>query len=1181
MQYPSYLACPLPVDDDVTKVADCGTLTSSAYAGTAYSSARIYYGYFDSSKYYQYSSSKFTANNTCTNTDRIGSGSSCISGNLLNWVTSSRGDIARKVLVGGRFNTAQSRYESEGSKYVYTDENLHCTFTITANVPTNRELTITNQTGFTTCPLNLSSKSNIMLDEPDIVNIQNLPGIIQEFWGRASFEFMIYASTKREGLMLSGKDATLSSLLNAMNNESPYGGTPAGEGLWEAYDYFKQVTSDSSAHPINYQDNNFATKMTDGGIDPWYDGTGLGGTPVWCRKGFVLMLSDGAWTGSVDPVLPARIMRVSDLRSDLESRQNVTTYPVYAFGDLDPAVSARGRQAMISTAIFGGFDFNNSSDFPYPFTSYPSTTDSRDVVYPLSECDPSGTMDSRCKQWDKDNDGLPDNFFEANSGEELIVALRRALNDMIRRATSGTAASVLASSEGSGANLFQAVFYPKRMFGNDEIDWIGEIHGLWYYIDPYLQNSTIREDTLKDRALNLNNDYVIQFEFDPLENKTKTTRYTDSNGDGAADSFVDTIYMEEMNTIWSAGIELFKRTGERTVYTSINGTNLLSGGFSSANSSTLAPYMDVDSATASKIISYIKGTDQAGYRSRTVTIGGTTAPWRLGDVVNSTPRIQSSIPINTYHLLPPNGYSDYTYSSYINTAGYKGRGIVYAGSNDGMLHAFKLGTLEQRWTGQGTLDKARLTGTELGSEVWSFIPRNALPYLKHLADSSYCHLYYVDLSPNLVDASIGGPADENKKADSWRTVLIGGMGLGGACRKTGDSCTNCVKTPILDPSDSSIGLGYSSYFALDVTDPNNPLLLWEFSSPQLGFSTSGPAIVRIGNPMKNGTWYAVFASGPTGPIDKIYHQFLGRSDQNLRLFVVDLRTGNLVRTIDTGLTNAFGGSLYNATIDTERGYAQSPGHYQDDVFYLGYVNGTNWTNGGVLRINTKEDADPAAWATSQVIQNIGPVTSSVVKLQDRKNGKLWLYFGTGRFYYKLYDTVDDAATQRALYGVKEPCYNVSTNNIDNTCTSSVSNLKNQTTTPTSTITATEGGWYVNLDTVSSYLQAERVITDPLAAFSGVVFFTTFAPSNDVCSLGGNTYIWALDYQSGYQPFALAGKALLQVSTGEIKQLDLSTVFSEKGGRRTVAISGVPPKGQGLSVLIGPRPLQKILHIQEK
>jgi type IV pilus assembly protein PilY1 len=66
---------------------------------------------------------------------------------------------------------------------------------------------------------------------------------------------------------------------------------------------------------------------------------------------------------------------------------------------------------------------------------------------------------------------------------------------MIRRATSGTAASVLASSEGSGANLFQAVFYPKRMFGNDEIDWIGEIHGLWYYIDPYLQNSTIREDT--------------------------------------------------------------------------------------------------------------------------------------------------------------------------------------------------------------------------------------------------------------------------------------------------------------------------------------------------------------------------------------------------------------------------------------------------------------------------------------------------------------------------------------------------------------------------------------------------------------------------------------------------------------------------------------------------------------
>jgi len=73
----------------------------------------------------------------------------------------------------------------------------------------------------------------------------------------------------------------------------------------------------------------------------------------------------------------------------------------------------------------------------------------------------------------------------------------------------------------------------------------------------------------------------------------------------------------------------------------------------------------------------------------------------------------------------------------------------------------------------------------------------------------------------------------------------------------------------------------------------------------------------------------------------------------------------------------------------------------------------------------------------------------------------------------------------------------------------------------------------------------------------------------------------VDYKSGANPSSLLGKALVQVSTGEISEVSLASAFSQKGGRRNVGITGVPPKGQGLSVLIGPRPLQKVLHIQEK
>jgi len=563
--------------------------------------------------------------------------------------------------------------------------------------------------------------------------------------------------------------------------------------------------------------------------------------------------------------------------------------------------------------------------------------------------------------------------------------------------------------------------------------------------------------------------------------------------------------------------------------------------------------------------------------------------------------------LNTYNSEPPSGYRDETYQTFINSRNYKTRGMVYVGANDGMLHAFKLGLPEVINDPQNHYKVAKLcndsngdgkctgeTSANLGIEEWSYVPKNALPYLKYLADPNYCHLYYVDAMPYIFDASINTPTgcngnywdcDRKTVVDgsnnlsmtdtSWRTIVIGSMGLGGACRNLGSSCTNCVKTP-LD------GVGYSSYFAIDVTDPENPELLWEFSDPAAGFSTTGPVIIRTGNKSKNGRWFAVFASGPTGPIDTSAYQFLGRSDQNLKLFILDLKTGALLRTIDTGIQDAFGGSLINTTIDTDVWNPEWTGNYQDDVFYVGYVKraGSTWTDGGVLRISTKESTDPSTWVHSTLIDGIGPVTTSIAHLQDRKNHKLWLYFGTGRFFYKIGTNIDDADTQQAIYGVKEPCY-LSQDRFDSNCTSSVSSLTNTTTIqpdgePTN-------GWYINLDASGASYKAERVITNPLAAFTGAVFFTTFSPSANICSFSGNTYVWAINYNTGWaaSSTALKGKALVQTSTGSIEELTLSSVFTQKDGRRTSAFQGVPPKAQGLSIVINPKPIKRILHIQER
>ena len=157
-------------------------------------------------------------------------------------------------------------------------------------------------------------------------------------------------------------------------------------------------------------------------------------------------------------------------------------------------------------------------------------------------------------------------------------------------------------------------------------------------------------------------------------------------------------------------------------------------------------------------------------------------------------------------------------------------------------------------------------------------------------------------------------------------------------------------------------------------------------------------------------------------------------------------------------------------------------------------------------------------------------------------------------------------------------------------------LTDVTDTPYADTSAITNGWKIKLDLPGNYsyyegnpsalvtrnYRAERVITDPLSTSSGMVFFTTYKPYNDVCAFGGKSFIWALKYNTGGNPGALLkGIALLQVSTGSIEQVDLSTAFTEKDGRRTSALEGVPPTSQGLALLSTPAPTRRVLHIKER
>ena len=1143
---------------------------------------------------------------------------------------------------------------------------------------------------------------NVIVDQGST----NATGLIHGLSNEARFGLTYYNTEEGGRVNQNIGFKPFDNLITSINNMVPSTWTPLAETLREVVSYFRQDTPRYNAAnytlPVNTA--NF-TDPTTIYRDPYaYNFKALDANSsnmyVPCAKSFVLFLTDGEstrdqnipGTGNIAPCTSTNLRgcsgvdnpnprfagtpigqtyssngtdymidvaywaRTNDMRPggganvpttwnrSLPGTQNVYLYPVFLFGT--------GSSLLKDAAIYGGFVDVNNNNKP-------------DCTTIPGECYRDSNQDGIIEANGND---LPSTYYEGDDGYALEQNLRAAFTDILKRAASSTAVSVLSSSEGSGANLVQSLFYPNRTFNNNiDITWTSDLMNYWYYFDPFFKNAQIREDSVREHTdytlLDLKNDYITNFYFDGNFQKTMAAHCQDTDGDGDCDTAIDIVPIEDAKPIWRAGVNLWwTEPAERKILTTTDGISLIPFTTDPTSLSSLEPHLGQNAAAAEATINFVRGVDQGNLCSSsripcTTTadcgaLGGTcessrnrtvemnvcsvsrkpcnvtadcgasdgicqpeTHTWKLGDIISSTPRIMGATPLNTYHRSTPYGYNDKTYFDYITGTGYSERQQVFVGANDGMLHAFKLGKILQKWSGKEYWQPAKSEGTTgvggSGTESWAFIPKNALPYLRYLSEPNYCHVYMVDGPIFLADASIEKvnctqtnywecAKQTNATASSWRSVVIGSMGIGGATCDTTNSTTNTVPPPL-----PGIITGQSSFFALDVTDQDNPSILWEFSNKELGVTNIGPAAVKVNSGKRclsnnnvcstssdcptndscvdaNGKWFTILASGSTGPITQ--NEFKGTSDRNLKLFILDLKTGQLLRTIDTGITNAFAGSLSTGSIDLEKSSDRLSGNYQDDVVYIGYVQNT--TSGGVLRLVINDDGNPDNWTVSKVIDGIGPVTSSIVNLLDRKSNKLWLYFAEGRYFFKQ----DDQSNLRRLYGIQEPCYVddattiITDYDVRANCstTLALTDLQNQTT-PTS-ISPTQKGWYVTLDAPTSSIGAERVITNPTADPQGGIFFLSFSPTSDICGFGGTTYLWALDYATGGKvTYIMQGKALVQVSTGEIKEIDLSdsSTFSTKDNRRTVGFYGIPPTGQGLMIVTNPDPVKKFIHIQEQ
>ncbi|MDQ6733015.1 MAG: PilC/PilY family type IV pilus protein, partial [Nitrospirota bacterium] len=591
------------------------------------------------------------------------------------------------------------------------------------------------------------------------------------------------------------------------------------------------------------------------------------------------------------------------------------------------------------------------------------------------------TPGSTC-EWDNNLDGVPDTYFYAANPLKLESQLANAFASILNKVSSGTAASVLASSTTGQGATYQSYFFASTLDAEREVKWTGYSQSV--FVDVF---GNLREDTNGDGKLIYTDDRIIVPRLDPTSNSVVIDKYnSNSNGQATGAAITTGVSLTAVKGLWEAGNKLAQTPSSgRNLWTwvDLNGDKKVSGSselipFDSTAShlTAITPYLRSDAVapyTATNVIEFIRGCDPyvsgstcAGLsvlRDRRITVGGSLQVWKLGDTVNASPVIVGA-PRDRFDVI----YGDAGYQQFYQRWRDR-RQVLYVGANDGMLHAFNAGYYQQEapgvhhgcFTQNKTDNCATQTTVNLGNELWGFIPQELLPQLRWLADPGYTHVYYVDLKPKVVDARIFADDGPNgTHPGGWGTILIGGFRMGGSCK-------NCPAAgngrDMHFPADFGKGVVedrhfYSAYFVLDITDPDsNPKLLWSFSDPNLGLTTSLPGIANVKDSSGNQKWFALFGSGPTS--------YDAAVNQTAKLFIVDLANGPVASPVVTIDASGGGGAPPNSFIGDITTVDRFL-NFTDDVAYAGQViSGAPW-QGKLLRLTTgcitgSCQTDPNQW----------------------------------------------------------------------------------------------------------------------------------------------------------------------------------------------------------------------------
>jgi type IV pilus assembly protein PilY1 len=432
--------------------------------------------------------------------------------------------------------------------------------------------------------------------------------------------------------------------------------------------------------------------------------------------------------------------------------------------------------------------------------------------------------------------------------------------------------------------------------------------------------------------------------------------------------------------------------------------------------------------------------------------------------------------------------------------------VIYASSNDGFLHAFKIAQVDKNDTSE-----AMKVNTKESNELWAFIPPGALSGIPSLYPAA--HQLLLDGTPSIKDVVATADAAQAIYKFRLERTLDQARGGSGAWR------TILVQ---------SYGTQRPGYFALDITDPvAGPQFLWQVVTDNAGnqlFGRGGgtPLVTTAylggkevavavlpggyGEPGTGGpapskgcrraetSFTDLVVNGIPEPRDFI-PCYAGSAIRARSLTVVRLDSGEILRTFrqDASEVPGLPSTLVTPSkIDSPMtgqpvAYPADVGAVADRVF-IGDQDGTMW------RLNlASKSGDPKDWVLELFFDGFPkttpefghdfddgqPVIAAPVISVDR-TGNLTVAFSTG-----------DQEAIGALNGLANYVWSLT----------EVPSADRKKLAP-------RANWNLGL---KGGLSGDRVIGE-MALFSGDLFFSTVGPptAGDVCSSGSGK-VWGMHY----------------------------------------------------------------------